>query len=248
MSPIKEPRYFAPGDDPGYGVRPIWDQAKYLRLFRGVKDEVAVGEASVSYLRDPESPRLIHEAVPHARIIIILRDPVERAYAHYLMYVRETWESLPFEEAARNNRYLVPGFYAAPVKRYLDIFGPEQIEILIFEEFIQETARAVRQVLKFLSVSSEPPANVTEAYNVFATPRGPLARLILGSKLAREAGHTILPAPLARLIREKVLFKKTNEPPMPPEARKFLEELYREDVKKLAKILGRSLPWFLARD
>ena len=72
MSPKKEPHYFSPSaqkqskkfDDP------TLEREKYLGLFRGVTDEIAIGEASPSYLWDPDSPKLIHDAIPDARIII----------------------------------------------------------------------------------------------------------------------------------------------------------------------------------
>jgi hypothetical protein len=248
MSPVKEPRYFAPSCRPGSSVRPIRDKAEYLRLFQGVRDEAAVGEASITYLPDPEAPRLIHKVIPDARIIIILRDPVERAYSSYLLYVREGWQSLPFEEAVQDKQYehcTAPGFYADSVKRYLDIFGAERVKILIFEEFIQDTKGAVRKILKFLGVEGQPPINVGEAYNAFAAPRGPLPRRILASELAKRTTKFLIPAPLRRIVRQNLLQKKAAKPPMHQEARKFLEELYREDVRKLERILGRSLPWSL---
>lgn len=248
MSPVKESRYFAPGDRPGHGIRPIRSKAKYLKLFHSVKDEAAVGEASPSYLYGPEAPKLIHEVVPYARIIMILRDPVERAYAHYLMWLRETWESRPFDEAVREDRYLKLGFYSEPVHRYLQIFGAPRVKILIFEEFIQDIKETVGDVLKFLDVNGKPPDGVAEAYNTFALPRGPLARLILRSNLLRSAGHSLLPARLRRIVRERVLLKRADDPPMPQEAREILEELYRDDVQRLEKILARSLPWSPARN
>ena len=77
MSPKKEPNYFSentiPNDHP---IKPIRDKKKYLELFKGVKGEKIIGEASTSYLADPEAPKLIHEACPDAKILISLRDPV----------------------------------------------------------------------------------------------------------------------------------------------------------------------------
>src|SRR5918992_1601997 len=85
MSKVKEPSYFAPNyvrPDPGRFLR---DKKEYLRLFKNARGYIAVGEASPSYLWDPDAPKLIHQTVPHARIIMILRDPIERAYSRYLM-------------------------------------------------------------------------------------------------------------------------------------------------------------------
>jgi len=84
MSPLKEPNYFSPNSP----TRPSHDKKRYAGLFGGVTDEIAIGEASPSYLWDPDSPKLIHDAIPKARIIISLRDPVQRAYSQYLMRTR----------------------------------------------------------------------------------------------------------------------------------------------------------------
>ena len=248
MSPMKEPRYFTtivPVETSA--VPPVRDKAEYLRLFQGVKDEVAIGEASVAYLRDPETPKRIHDVVPGARIIILLRDPVERAFSNYLMHVREGWQTVSFQEALQKglyrDSYLEEGFYAEQIKRYLDTFGPERVKILIFEEFIQDTKRAVSDVLRFLDVDSEPPDSAGEAHNAFAMPRSRWAYRIFGSRVARRAARKLLPTPLRILVKGRVLLKKVSKPAMPQEARKFLEDFYRDDVGKLEEFFGRRLPW-----
>jgi len=84
MSPEKEPHYFQRKRPPRKHDRGIRKQSEYLKLFKGASEDKAIGEASPGYLSDPESAKLIHEAVPKSRIIILLRDPVERAYSAYL--------------------------------------------------------------------------------------------------------------------------------------------------------------------
>ena len=95
MSPIKEPHFFSPDalKKPGYHERARdWDG--YLRLFAGVTSEVAIGEASPIYLWDRQSPGLIRERLPNARIIILLRESMDRAYSHYLADVRVGWQGM----------------------------------------------------------------------------------------------------------------------------------------------------------
>ena len=244
MSPMKEPRYFTAIDPIEVtAMPPVRAKAEYLRLFQGAKDAVAIGEASVTYLRDPETPRRIQEAVPGARIIMLLRDPVERAFSDYLMHVREGWQTLSFQEALRTDLYLEKGFYAEQVKRYLDIFGPERVKIIIFEEFVQDTKGAISDVLKFLGVNGQPPLSVGEAHNAFAMPRVRWAYRLIRNRWARRAARALIPAPLRMLVKGRVLLKKVSKPAMPQEAGKFLEELYRDDVRRLEEILGRTLPW-----
>src|SRR5919108_6309578 len=95
MSQVKEPFYFAPHAVQSNTSDLIRDKREYLRLFENASGYVAVGEASPIYLWDPDAPKLIHQTVPHARIIMILRDPIERAYSNYLMKMKYSGRKTP---------------------------------------------------------------------------------------------------------------------------------------------------------
>ena len=92
MSPVKEPEFFSPNRSTNDDLIPIVNKNDYLTLFKNVKDELLIGEASTCYLEDPDSPKLIYNKVADAYIIILLRDPIERAYSHYLMHRRNNLE------------------------------------------------------------------------------------------------------------------------------------------------------------
>ncbi len=228
MPTVKEPHYFAPSVPENNHISRFvtHDKTKYLSLYKDVKEEQAIGEASPSYLLDVDSPKAIHSIVPDARIIMILRDPIERAFSHYLMNVRERWETLPFYDAIQKdyNRshkgyfvshlYVETGFYSTQVEQYLKTFGPSRVKILIFEEFIKDTEAAVKEVLKFLGLPSYVPRNVKIVYNPHSHPidRGQLGRRVskmaLRSKTAtraREGLRTVLPDSLWRIMRKKFL-------------------------------------------
>lgn len=84
ITPIKEPHYFAPTVSENNRISRFvtHDKSQYLNLYKDVKNQEAIGEASASYLWDVQSPKAIHDVVPNARIIMILRDPVERSFSH----------------------------------------------------------------------------------------------------------------------------------------------------------------------
>ena len=82
MSPVKEPGYFIPNDFRGFSEK------KYLELFKNVKDEIVIGEASAGYLASQEAAFRIKKEIPNAKIIITLRDPVERTFSDYLNNLR----------------------------------------------------------------------------------------------------------------------------------------------------------------
>jgi hypothetical protein len=276
MPRLKEPLYFASKSLPdrlfGINVPVVRDKNEYLKLYENVKDEIAIGDASASYLWDKETPKLIHDTIPEARIIIILRDPVERAFSHYLMHLRDGSETiLSFFDALKddyNNEikkgassshlYIGYGLYSEQVKRYYEIFGKEQVKILIFEEFVRSTKDMVRSVLEFLGIndSTELPGNIQEAYDTYSAPRFRYVPYVInfmahlrnktrGSKEnVTNFGKLYSGSALSkRAILRKILSKGSTKPRVPEEARLFLEDIYHDDVLSLQHILGRPLPW-----
>jgi hypothetical protein len=263
MSKVKEPYYFSPHYVQRYPGETVTDKEEYLRLFENTSSYIAVGEASPSYLWDPDSPKLIHQAVPTARIIILLRDPIERAYSHYLMDVKfgARDKKLSFyqdlmctyksqEKAFEKLRlYVEFGMYYEQVKRYFDEFGRQQVKVIIYEEFIQHPEQTVNDVLAFLGVNYTVTA-IRKQHNPYSVARSPFsvwvfsffrwlrARGIKTSKLT-----TLLPFSLTWSLEEKLLFKRAQKPKMEPKASQFLQEIYRDNVLRLESLLGRSLPW-----
>ena len=166
MSPNKEPNYFSIKAMPDIKpFTPIRNKEKYLDLFKNATNEVILGEASALYLTDPEASTLIRKACPTARILISLRDPVERLFSHYSMNVSRNWIKSSFKNQIHkemNNKAdftkphirLPAGLYSKDVQRYLDTFGKEHVKILIFEEFIKNPKVILEDILKFLGVKN----------------------------------------------------------------------------------------------
>src|ERR687891_1137511 len=271
MSPIKELFYFAPNAVQTDAFDVIRDKKEYLRVFNKANGHIAIGEATPGYLWDPDAPKLIHQTVPHARIIMILRDPIERAYSQYLMYVKYGGiKSSFYDELMRDYKnqeklyvksqlYVEMGMYYEQVKRYFDIFGRKQVKVIIFEEFVQHPAQTVNEILAFLGVKYTV-TEITEQHNPYSVPRSPLSRWIFALfrwlrarnvkfyKLLMLLPDSILeslPLPTGKSsgFAAKILFKRIEKPKMEPEAFKFLQELYHDDVLRLESLLGRSLPW-----
>jgi Sulfotransferase family len=269
---LKEPHYFASNMPDGLfriNVPRVRNEREYLNLYEKVKNEVAIGDASATYLWDKESPKLIHDALPEARIIMILRDPIERAFSHYLLHLRDGSETrLSFhdalisdyqveleEGASSSHLYVGYGMYSEQVKRYLDIFGRDRVKILIFEEFVQDARDSVCNILQFLGIkdTTSLPDNIGNPYNAFSVPRFRyLPRVI--NRLAnpkfkqRELNKRLTLEKLrssntnVRDIANKILFKRSHKPELPDGSRLFIDAFHL-DVIKLRHILRRTLPW-----
>jgi hypothetical protein len=265
MPPLKELFYFAPHAVQSSIADVIRDKKEYLKLFENARGYTAVGEATPFYLCDPDAPKLIHQTVPHARIIMILRDPIERAYSNYLMKMKYSGMKSSFHDElmrdyksqekmfGRSTMYVEFGMYYEQVKRYLDIFGREQVKVIIFEEFVQHPEQIVNEVLAFLGVNYTV-TEIREQYNPYSVPRSTIALWIFAFFRWLRARNikfykilNLLPDSLVESLPEKILFKRKQKPKIEPKAVKFLQEIYRDDVIRLESLLGRSLPWLTVK-
>jgi len=255
MSRLKEPNYFSrivvPDDHP---VRPIRDQRQYLQLFAEAGEARVIGEASPTYLADPEAPRLIKAYIPHAKVLASLRDPVERAYSHYLMMLNNgTAKGTFLDEIKRglalgDNRRLSllradVGLYYRQVERFHSEFGDAQFKVLLFEEFSIDVVGTLRQVLDFLCIEQSLQEFTAPAYREYSVVRGPLVRYVFGNRTIARASELLIPPAIRKAVRDKLLVRKAAKPVMEPAAREFLRQYYADDTRALARLLGRELPW-----
>lgn len=243
-----------------------------MSLYKGVKNERAIGEASASYLWDVQSPKIIHEVVPNAHIIIILRDPIDRAFSQYLMSIRQREEISPFYDAIvkdynrsdkgyfHSHLYVDLGLYSKQTKRYLDTFGPNNVKILIFEEFVKDTQASVNEVLRFLGLEPYVPSNIGKVYDPYVNPTNHTRTVSLLSKIAfnsktaafarnflKKASKTMIRNSASAARKEALtqrLLQATRRSSVPEDGREYLKGIYRDDVAELKSLLGRSsVPW-----
>ena len=249
MTHFKEPHFFS-GHRPGpFPV--VHDQDEYLRLFAKARTPLR-GEASPSYLWSEHAAARIEEVSPDAKIVISLRDPVERAYSVYWHRLRTGRERLGFRAAVAAE--LEPGFprerseylwhlrYAEPVARYLRLFGPN-VRVIVFEELVHDVRGQLAALFAFLGVDPAAAERIPpEAHNPFAVPRGRLAARLLASEKTRRTARALVPYALRWPIETR-LIKARPKPPMEPETDRLMTEFFAPDVRELAARLGRPLPW-----
>jgi Sulfotransferase domain len=251
MSKVKEPHYFSPDRRFTNVVR---DPAAYARLFAGSGDFRYAGEASPTYLCDPGAARRIRAAVGSARILVSLRDPVERAYAGYWTAVRVGVETQTFEQAVseelaggRDDLFFIPpphiarGFYAEQLERYLELFG-DTVLVLMLEELAHDTRAAMRRIYAWLDLDPAPAGSLDPApVFPFELPRSKAAQLALAVPGLRRLGDRVFRGRLReRLLR--LVFDR-EKPPLDLDTRRLLREVYAPHDERLRSLLGRPLPW-----
>jgi Sulfotransferase family len=262
---VKEPRFFAhdPGDRTQYGGpgaqalvdSVVKDPAEYEALYAGANGETAVGDASPAYLPSPGAAARIRAAVPHARIVAVLRDPVERAFSHFVDNVQSGWEPerdfdrvLALRERREAERwwrkwnYVGHGFYGEQLQRYFDAFERDRIRVYLYEELQSDPRALVADLLEFLGVDPSVELDVSGRHNVSGVPRSERVQRLLGARSpVRRALKPLLPSSARRRLRTGVERRNMHKPEMSASARATLRETYRADVERLEALIGRDL-------
>jgi hypothetical protein len=266
MSPVKEPQHFATDLDSGSyldSVTFLRDSERYLALFAQAQPDQLRGEASTWYLYSEKAADNIKTANPDARIIIMLRDPVEMLYSLHGRRLYGGSEDLAsFEDAlaaederkqgrripprARNVKalyYRDVGRYSGQVARYLERFGAAAVHVVIFEEFRADPATAYRGVLEFLGVDVAfvPDFRVVNAGVARRSWR--LQQLLLSPRAVRLA-RAAFPPPVRPLVGR--IWDGINSRPQPrqPLDRKTAARLRDEllpDMTRLGELIGRDV-------
>ena len=258
MSPVKETNYFAYGlDDEGnplYGDPelhrfPVQTPAAYEDLFSDAGAALAVGEASPIYLECPQSAARIRETLPSARIICGLRQPVDRAYSDYLMYLRARGRRLdPARDLSASSDWARPDShwmqisrYHEALSRYFDLFPREQIHVFLFDDLRADTLGCVRDIYRSVGVYPGFAPDLDTPHNIGGMPSSRTLEKVFTSRSVKKAIEPLIPrraADMARRLRTKNLKKA---PPLPEELKAELSRHFREDIAKTSELIGSSL-------
>ncbi len=172
MCPSKETNYYAQQSALCLLEETVTSPKEYAALFKDAGDAKVIGETSPAYLCVPDAPRLIAADVPEAKLIAILRNPTERAYSHFLMRrrqgkeLRESFAQCIEEEDIDPARsYKSRGFYGEQVERYLKCFPLKQLKLILYEEFLGDPHKVLRDIFAFLGVDPDFKPDMNKQYN-----------------------------------------------------------------------------------
>lgn len=256
ISELSEPYYFARLDIPDNFKREsmIRDYKKYLALFKKANNHTAVGEASSVYLSCPHSASEIKKAFPNSKIIISVRNPIERAHASYFSYKfmkldkRSFTEMLDWHEnKIKNNEFFIDsilesGFYSKHIKRFQENFSADKIKIIIFEEYVKNIIPTIDSILAFLGIDEKIEFD-EQPKGAYRVPKNKIAELLLENATFRKTATKLIPTITRQNIGDKYFVKQTKKPPMLQQERERLKKIYESEVKELEILLGRKLPW-----
>jgi hypothetical protein len=234
-----------------------WRTNDYINEFKFVKDKI-IGECSTSYLYTAKTTienihNLYGVRAKDLRIIVILRNPVDRSFSHYTHLVRNGLENLPFEKAiekdniqARKNEiwgfdYLEYGNYANQLQAFLQIFP--LVKVLYFED-LKKPDHMLEDLKSFLGLNTSFPKTKIKTFNPSGIPKHKRTLRILRNKKLQRFINFLAPKKLTfqlKAIRDNWTSKTMIRVQMNPETKKKLSAHYSTEIDNLAKLLNRSL-------
>ncbi|MGP4038809.1 sulfotransferase family protein [Gracilibacillus sp. D59] len=246
---IKEPFFFTDRLSlTNSGKKLDWDS--YHKLYKlSNKEYMYYLDASVSYLCFSEVAKDIYDYNPKAKIIIMLRDPIQRFLSYYKMYVkRKNLKMTPKQFLEEENTFLPklePGLYSDAIQEYLKYFG-NNVHIIIFEELIDNPKKIEQNLKQFLeieSISLEVDKKLNESNKEKVKSISDFIHK--DNKLKTFLKNSPIPTKLRR--NAKMMLQQFNESDekvkvnIDGEFKEFLIRYYKEDIKKLSKLLEKKL-------
>jgi len=243
MSKIKEPMFFAfdgkelPVNSSGI-INNIND---YKKLFEDVTNEIAIGEASTTYLHNSRFAERIKSYIPNVNIIGILRNPIDRAYSNYRMNVDFGIEKRSFKKCVieemkigsklnsivQGKHYLHLGLYSKHVKKYINTFPEKQVNFFLYEHYKENPVDLISQIHDILGVNKDIVPDMSLKHNVSCKQD----YIKIKRSCFKTSKH------LYKLFGKKNITKSQLTPQLSETMNKF----YRKDINDLMDLLNIDL-------
>ena len=275
MSAIKEPKFFltdgppptkgGPGDALTYREH-VWRCADYEALFDPAPPGTLTGESTPLYLYDQAAMRRIHDRIPAVKLIVILRDPVERAHSNWTHLWSAGLEPVPdfVRACAEEDRRIAAGWasfwhykgmgrYGEQLAYLFSLFAREQVLVLRYRRLVDEPAQTLDQICAFLGAETGVLTEIPRQ-NVTSHPESTLAhRAVSAAQRAATAVGSRVPGLTAATLNgplERFLQRHSRErQPLSWEQRQELLPYFEPDIELLERVLGEDFrDWVRPRE
>jgi hypothetical protein len=268
MCPRKSPNFFVAADPiparEGVIARQMarqWvaSRESYEALFSGAREETLIGEVSPVYLQSLIAPERINEMCPEAKLVAILRDPAERAWAHYQgrrrdgIETRESFEGVIEAELEQGlpddvafGSYLGCSRYGHFLSRYRELFPGEKIKVYLFEDLCEAPRDLLSELFSFLGVDPSPSTSIDlSRHHQSGQVHGALRRYLWTRSVGlRTALRPLLPESVRRLAAPLFL-KQLDKPGLEPGLRAQICEVLASDIERCQELIDRDLTGWL---
>ena len=263
---VKEPQFFAKDLDSGSYLESVTfmrDKDRYLAMFAEARPDQLAGEGSTWYMYSKVAATGIKQANPDARIIAMVRNPVQMLYSLHGRRLYAGSEDIPsFADAlaaepdrregrripakARNPKALLyreVGKFGEQLERYFDTFGADRVHVIVFDDFIADPAAEYHKVVRFLGIddSFEPEFGVVNAGAARRSQR--IQRLLLSKPVVRTA-QLVIPRrarPLIGRTWDRINSRSEKREPLDPQVAAQLRAELLPDIVKTGELIGRDL-------
>jgi hypothetical protein len=233
-------------------------EGEYAGYYAGAGTRAAIGDVSPSYFYYADLPgsdlcERMRGLLGDVRIILMIRDPVQKAFSQFMHLVRDARETLDFEralaaEAERTRkgysaiwRYAGSSLFTNRTQTFMDAFGSVRVKPVFFDEFSARPRETMSEIFAFLGVDPDAAIDVESTYNRSGLPRSRLvAGLFANSNPVTALARRMLPLSVTTRIRDVLQRLNTGaKPTLDAASRRFLEGYFEDDLQALAKLLGR---------
>lgn len=224
----------------------------YQSFFKSCPPGKLKGESTPGYLFNPKVAARIKHCFPKVKLIVCLRNPIERAFSQYNFDKKSDFicAKNSFEKALKLKPSLIKqGFYYSQLKRYFDLFSKENILVLIYEDIKKDPVRFIQSIYKFLKIDDKYiPKSISNPSNKRLEFRSvklqiTLYKIYTKLKLNRLFKKLNLEI-LARAVKRLNTTIKSKREEMTQETRSYLQKIYQEDIKKLENLIQKDLSFW----
>lgn len=234
---------------------------KYSELWSNASTNSCKGEATPTYLFDPVAMTSIRERLTSCKGLIILRNPVERAYSEYLQHLGKGFEKAKtFAEALSlepvevddfwwgSRSYVRSGLYVDHVLRAFALFGSENIFVLLTDDLANDPHGTLGEIATFLDIDSEFDFDTSTRHNPAHVPNPDLAvRLARSQSPIRTIAHRVLPDSVRSKLWRRVMRRREAEiPEFDSQSHSSLASIFIPSVSRLAKVIDRDLAHWIS--
>jgi hypothetical protein len=277
LTQVKEPKYYLCGDSPPPTYRGpgdahsnqewVWQRSKYRALFRDAPSDVLCGESTPFYLYSKDARRRIAEDIPHAKLVAVLRDPVDRLYSNWMHLWADGLEPCPDvveaceREAQRIDQGWAPfwhyrrlGMYGRQVTDLYSQFPREQVLLLRYRELVERPQETLDRVSAFLGVGTGQVSAVPSDNSRPFVGDGRRTRIVAPLIRAGARAGAWFPPHVWRHASKPLIERlhsggHPNRPKLSPEQRVTLLEPFLPDIALLEETTGESFEqWRIHRD
>jgi hypothetical protein len=230
---------------------------QYEEHYAKARDQKAVGDISPSYFYFSEVSERIKHELGDPKIILMVRDPIQKAFSQYMHLVRDNRENLGFydalmaeEQRIRANwavlwRYAESSLYTDKLRKYLSVFGTSRLKVILFEELSRSPQAILRDLFGFLGVDVDFQPTISRIYNRSGRPKSKwMADFLNKPNFVTVTAAKLVPEKIRTPLRLAFLEMNTGKKERIDErSRAYLTEYSRRDVVGLERLLDRKLGW-----